>query len=72
MSGVVLLDYLRGIDTFGYVCTVLCNPVASRPVDPDWFPYARVCSSNGTSFEWTRGEPGRTHTLPHGTLLVED
>lgn len=70
VSGVVVLDYLRGHSDFLYPCTVLLNPVASVPGAPDWFPHARVFVLEDSVFRWVRGEPGDTHTLPDGTMLV--
>lgn len=69
--GVVLLDYIRGLDTFTYRCTVLTNPRADHPLSPDWFPRARVSVVDGGRFRWINGEPGgRGHTtLPDGTVL---
>ena len=72
VSGVVLLDYLRGVDEFKYPCTVLLNPAADAKASPDWFPRARVSVLEDTTFRWVRGEPGDAHTLPDGTVLVEE
>jgi hypothetical protein len=71
ISGVVLLDYVRGVDQFKYQCTVLLNPVATATASSEWFPRARVCQLEGSTFRWIRGEPGRAHTLPDGTSLVD-
>ncbi|MCK6536213.1 MAG: hypothetical protein L6Q84_24875 [Polyangiaceae bacterium] len=71
IAGVVVLDYLRGVDVFKYPCTVLLNPQAARPASPDWFPRGRVCQFDGEAFRWIRGEPGDEHTLPDGTKLDE-
>lgn len=70
VSGVVMIDYLRGIDTFKYACTVLLNPVATVTGDPEWFPYARVAHLDGDAFQWVRGEPGRAHGLRPGTVVA--
>lgn len=66
VSGIVLLDYLRG-ETFRYACTVLLNPNATHPASPDWFPYGRVCILDGDTFRWVRGAPSIYTTLPDGT-----
>lgn len=76
VSGVVLLDYLRGqtergVDEFKYCCTVLPNPTADVQVEAEWFPRARVCVLEGSTFRWVRGAPGISHTLPDGTRLTE-
>jgi hypothetical protein len=70
VSGVVALDYLRGVDVFTYPCTVLLNPKANVQASPDWFPRARVCQLVEGRFRWIRGEPGRAHTLPDGTAIT--
>jgi len=72
IAAVVLLDYLRGLTEFKYPCTVLLNPVAEVQASAEWFPRARVCVLEGSHFRWVRGEPGDAHTLPSGTILVED
>jgi hypothetical protein len=72
VSGVVLLDYLRGVDEFKYPCTVLLNPAADVKALAEWFPRSRVCILEGSTFRWVRGEPGDADTLPDGTVLVED
>jgi hypothetical protein len=72
IAGVVLLDYLRGIDEFKYACTILLNPFAEVGASAEWFPRARVCVLEGSTFRWVRGEPGDAHTLPDGTALADD
>lgn len=71
VAGVVLLDYLRGVDDLWYGCTVLLNP--SLPVGElrEWFAHARVCWFDGKVFHWARGAPGVAHFLPAGTRLAE-
>jgi hypothetical protein len=71
VSGILLLDLLRGIDETKYTCTVLTNPQATFPVSPDWFPKGRVCVLEGTRFRWVRGQPGNALGLVDGTRWVE-
>jgi hypothetical protein len=72
VGGVLLLDYVRGIDTFLYACTVLVNPWATVPVSASWFPFARACVLDEDVFRWVNGEPGRhgATTLPDETFFV--
>ncbi|HEX2880958.1 MAG TPA: hypothetical protein VHO25_15610 [Polyangiaceae bacterium] len=81
VAGVVALDISRRsdlrwdkekvafIDSLTYPCTVLLNPKADRPADPEWFPRARVLALEGDTFRWIHGEP-RNHTIPTGTRVV--
>jgi hypothetical protein len=71
VSGVVMLDYLRGETRFEYPCTILLNPNADVQAKADWFPRGRVCKLDGSMFRWVRGEPGRYHTLPDATPIVD-
>jgi len=82
IAGVVILDLsrtadfdlsgdeVRVINMTAYSCTVLLNPKAEHPANPDWFPRARVAILDGNRFEWVRGEPWLDHTLPSGTRIV--
>jgi hypothetical protein len=70
VSGIFLLDLVRGIDTRLNTCTVLLNPNAKFQANPDWFPFARVCVLEGDKFRWVRGEPHGSG-VPNGTLLIE-
>ena len=70
VSGVVMVDYLRGTESFSYPCTVLLNPTADVPASEAWFPHGRVAVLEGNLFRWVRGGPGRYHTLPDGTRLT--
>lgn len=72
VSGVVVLDVAWGIDEGKYLCVVLLNPNADFPAREEWFPGARVAILEGNAFDWVRGEPGVAHTLPTGTLFVEE
>lgn len=71
VSGILLLDLLRGADDTRYTCTVLTNPQATFPVSPDWFPRGRVCVLEGTRFRWVRGQPGRALGLVDETQWIE-
>lgn len=68
VSGVVLLDLLRGADEAMHTCTVLANPHAAFPLDPEWFPRARVCLLEGDTFRWVRGVPGHARGGVHGLM----
>jgi len=72
VGGVVVMDYVRGLETFKYACTVLVNPSAFHPVSPAWFPHARVCVLDGDVFRWVNGEPGShgVPSLPDGTVFA--
>lgn len=70
VSGILLLDYLRGVESQRYACTVLLNPRATHPAHESWFPRARVCTLVGDRFQWVRGEPTGAHSLPNGTILA--
>jgi hypothetical protein len=84
IAGVVILDLSRtsdfdlsgdevqAINMTMYSCTVLLNPKAEHPADPDWFPRARVAILEGDSFRWIRGEPWIRNGLPTGTRIVCD
>ncbi len=84
IAGIVLLDLLRGadfeqsgdevrlVDVTKYPCTVLLNPRAERPAEPDWFPRARVAMLEGHAFRWIRGQPTDRHGLPTGTRVVDE
>lgn len=71
ISAVVLLDYVRGVDTFKYACTVLTNPAATVLASPTWFPRARVCVLEGSAFRWVRGQPDNVYSVPDGTVLLD-
>lgn len=84
VAGIVLLDINRDsdlrwndhgveiINNLTYPCTVLLNPHADRPANPDWFPRARVVVLEGNTFRWIRGEPSLPHGLPTGTRIVDE
>lgn len=79
VAGIVVQDVLFGayfdpdfnvVDRNQYPCTVLLNPRADLPADPDWFPHARVLTIDGGIFRWVRGEPWEPiHGLPDGTRV---
>lgn len=69
VSGILILDYRRGANSLDYGCTVLMNPWACYPLDPSWFPHARVLSFSDGVFSWIRGEPSAT-TFPSGTTFA--
>jgi hypothetical protein len=84
VAGVVILDLSRTsdfvfgddkahvVDQTAYPCTVLLNPNAERPANPDWFPRGRVVVLEGDMFRWIRGEPWNPrHALPDGTTVVD-
>lgn len=84
VAGVVILDLSRTADfdlskeevqvisMTTYPCTVLLNPNAERPANPDWFPRSRVAVLEDDTFQWVRGEPwDRAHGLPRGTRVVD-
>lgn len=71
VSGVAILDYVRGAVELRYYCTVLANPAARVPLDPGWFPAAKVAVCSERSWGWVGGEPGDTHTLADGTHTEE-
>jgi hypothetical protein len=66
VSGIVVLDHLRGLGGADYGCILLQNPWADYPVDPAWFPYAQILTSSEGSFTWLWGHPTAT-TFPTGT-----
>ena len=82
VAGVVIVDMLRGanfvdggegvtlVDRVRYPCTVLLNPNAEHPANPDWFQRSRVAVLEGDTFRWIRGEPWDDHGLPTGTKIV--
>jgi hypothetical protein len=71
VSGVLVLDLIRGEIDALYTCTVLTNPNASFPVEPSWFPFARVCLLDGDTFRWVRGAPRDTglSDVPNSNLM---
>ena len=82
IAGVVILDLsrtadfdlsgdeVRVINMTTYPCTVLLNPKAEHPANPDWFPRATVAVFESGRFRWIRGEPGIRHGLPTGTRIA--
>ncbi|MCY1076354.1 hypothetical protein [Archangium lansingense] len=71
VSGLLLIDLLRGEVEAKYTCTVLANPLATFPISPEWFPKGRVCVLDDKTFRWIRGQPGIRHGLSNGVQLVE-
>lgn len=69
VSAVLLLDFVRGANVQAYSGTVLTNPQARNPIAANWFPRASVLRLVGSTFRWSGGEPGNTHTIPDGTTL---
>ena len=69
VSGIVVIDHLRGADSM-YGCVVVQNPWADYPVEPSWFPHARVLSCSNGVFAWVRGTPNPETTFPMGTRLA--
>jgi len=69
VSGVVILDYVRG-GSNEYRCTVLLNPWATVRTSDTWFPGGRVAVLDGDRFRWAAGEP-EDSTLPDGTRLMD-
>jgi hypothetical protein len=69
VSGIVILDYRRGLEDFDYGCSVLMNPWAYYPLDPAWFPHSRVLACADGVFSWLRGTPSATH-FPSGTTFA--
>lgn len=70
-SGVVMLHYVRGVDTFLYANVTLLNPNASHPCELDWFAGARVCYLEGDRFHWRGGKP-KYSIIGEGTHLTND
>lgn len=70
VSGVLMLDLSRGETEARYICTILANPRATFPADPEWFPRSRVCILGGDRFRWVRGAPSDASGLPNRTRLV--
>lgn len=66
VSGVVVLDHRRGLESSDYSCVLVQTPWADCPVDPAWFPHARCLTCSGGIFTWIRGSPTAT-TFPPGT-----
>lgn len=71
VAGIVVLDLVRGLDRATYACTVLTNQRSPFPLNPDWFPNARVGGFVGDTFRWFRGVPGPPF-VPDGTTLVDE
>ncbi len=65
ISAIVVLDHRRGLADSDYSCVVVQNPWARHPVDPAWFPHARILTSADMQFTWLRAHP--TTTFPTGT-----
>jgi hypothetical protein len=70
ISGIVLLDHRRGLELSDYGCVLIQNPSAAHPVDPAWFPHARVLTSTNGVFTWLRGRPAAT-TFPPGARFFQ-
>jgi hypothetical protein len=70
VAGLVVLDLLRTYKATTYTCTVMLNPRAAHPANPDWFPEGHVAILEGDSFRWLRGAPSLCFELPTGTRLV--
>lgn len=70
VSGVVLLDLIRGVEDAQYTCTVLTNPWAAYPIAASAFPRGRVLVLDGETFRWVGGQPGVAHGLIDGTSLL--
>lgn len=66
ISGIVVLDYLRGLGNSYYGGVLFQNPWADAPADPAWFPHAQVLTCSDGIFTWLRGHPAAT-TFPSGT-----
>lgn len=71
VSGVVVLDLVRGAEIAKYICVALLNPNAAFPAPEGWFPRARVAQLCDGRFRWMRGSPKHT-TLPDGTMSVDE
>jgi len=69
VSGIAMLDYRRGATVLDYGCSVLMNPWATYPLDPEWFPHSRVLSCADGVFSWIRGAPDATY-FPTGTRFA--
>ena len=69
ISGLVILDHRRGLEDADYGCAVLQNPWAEYPVDPAWFPHARVLTCVDGLFTWLRSAPSVTK-FPTGTRFA--
>ena len=67
-----MVSLRRGIERSVYSSVVLTNPNAACPASPDWFARSRVVVLEDGVFRWVRGEPGKAHTLPDGTVLVDE
>lgn len=70
-SGVVMLHYVRGVDTFSYANVTLLNPNAQHPCKLEWFMGARVCYLDGDRFRWRGGKP-KYSIISDGTHLTDD
>lgn len=71
VSGIVILDHRRGLEASDYGCAVLQNPWADYPLDPAWFPHARVLMCGDGVFTWLGGAPSAT-TFPTGTRFASE
>jgi len=69
VSGIAMLDYRRSVSIFDYSCSVLMNPWATHPLDPEWFPHSRVLSCTDGVFSWIRGTPSAS-TFPTRTRFA--
>jgi hypothetical protein len=70
VTGVMVLDLLRGAVETRYACCVVLNPRTRSAGRESWFPHARVCTWDGRAFRWSRGEPPDC-TLRDGTIVEE-
>jgi hypothetical protein len=69
VSGVIILDYVRGPSpTYG--CVVLLNPWATVLGSAAWFPHGQVAVLEDERFRWVGGAP-EDSTLPNGTRLMD-
>ena len=69
VSGIVTLDHWRGLEGSDYGCAVLQNPWACYPIEPGWFPHARVLACTDGVFTWVPSAPKLT-SFPSGTRFA--
>lgn len=76
IGGVVLLDYIAGLDNHlnereVYTCTALLNPWCSpaKRVAATSLPRARSLILDGERFRWEPSDPDRAFNVPTGTYL---
>jgi len=74
VGGVAFLNYIPGVDSQAYACSVVLNPWARQRarVDRRWFARGRVLGVDGNAFRWTPNAPEGSSYFPEGTHVPEE